>query len=219
MADPHRAPTGATPASRVIPTGIVAVLRGDDPGRVEQAAEALIDGGIEFVEITCTVPSAFDVIHRLAQRQRAVIGVGTVVSLAQAAAALRAGARFVVSPACLKELVAASRHGGAACVLGGLSPTELLQAWEAGADLVKVFPVGPVGGPAYLHELAGPFPQMRLMASGGITLEQIAAFRLANVSAIALGGQLVSAAAMAGGDWSDISRRAKEAVASWRGTG
>lgn len=219
MADQHRAPTRTTPATRVIPTGIVAVLRGDDPARVERAAEALIDGGIEFIEIPCTVPSAFAVIHRLAQRNRAVIGVGTVVTVAQAAAALQAGARFVVSPACLKELIPSSRHGGAACVLGGLSPTELLHAWEAGADLVKVFPVGPVGGPAYLHELAGPFPQMRLMPSGGITLEQIAAFRLPNVAAIALGGQLVPASAMAGGDWPEISRRAQQAVASWRGTG
>lgn len=198
------------------PDGIVAVLRGDDPGRVERAARALAAAGVRFIEVTCTVPGAMGVVERLADLRDAVIGMGTVLSVAQAEAALRAGARFLVSPACLPELVPTARAQGAACVLGGFSPTEVFRAWDAGADLVKVFPVTPLGGPAYLRELAGPYPQMRLMAAGGIALEDIPAYRLPSVAAIALGGQLAPVAAVADGDWGEITRRAQQAVASWR---
>jgi 2-dehydro-3-deoxyphosphogluconate aldolase/(4S)-4-hydroxy-2-oxoglutarate aldolase len=198
------------------PDGIVAVLRGDDPGRVERAARAVARAGVRFIEITCTVPGALGVIERLADLRNAVLGMGTVLSVAQAEAALNAGARFLVSPACLPELVPTARAQGAACVLGGLSPTEVFRAWEAGADLVKVFPIGPVGGPAYLRELAGPYPHTRLMASGGVGLEDIPAYRLPTVAAIALGGELAPIAAMAAGDWAEITRRAQQAVASWQ---
>lgn len=198
------------------PDGIVAVLRGGDPGRVERAARAVARAGVRFIEITRTVPGAMGVIERLADLRDAALGMGTVLSVAQAEAALNAGARFLVSPACLPELVPTARAPGAACVLGGLSPTEVFTAWEAGADLVKVFPVGPVGGPAYLRELAGPYPHMRLMASGGIGLEDIPADRLPTVAAIALGGELAPIAAMAAGDWAAITRRAQQAVASWQ---
>jgi 2-dehydro-3-deoxyphosphogluconate aldolase/(4S)-4-hydroxy-2-oxoglutarate aldolase len=198
------------------PDGIVAVLRGDDPGRVERAARAVAAAGVRFIEITSTVPGAMGVIERLADLRDAVLGMGTVLSVAQAEAALKAGARFLVSPACLPELVPTARAQGAACVLGGLSPTEVFRAWEAGADLVKVFPIGPVGGPAYLRQLAGPYPHMRLIASGGIGLEDIAAYRLPTVAAIALGGELAPIAAMAAGDWAEITRRAQRAVASWQ---
>jgi 2-dehydro-3-deoxyphosphogluconate aldolase/(4S)-4-hydroxy-2-oxoglutarate aldolase len=198
------------------PDGIVAVLRGGDPGRVERAARAVARAGVRFIEVTCTVPGAMGVIERLADLRDAALGMGTVLSVAQAEAALNAGARFLVSPACLPELVPTARAPGAACVLGGLSPTEVFRAWEAGADLVKVFPVGPLGGPAYLRELAGPYPHMRLMASGGIGLEDIPADRLPTVAAIALGGELAPIAAMAAGDWAAITRRAQQPVASWQ---
>jgi 2-dehydro-3-deoxyphosphogluconate aldolase/(4S)-4-hydroxy-2-oxoglutarate aldolase len=198
------------------PDGIVAVLRGDDPGRVERAARAVARAGVRFIEITCTVPGALGVIERLADLRDAVLGMGTVLSVAQAEAALNAGARFLVSPACLPELVPTARAQGAACVLGGLSPTEVFRAWEAGADLVKVFPIGPVGGQAYLRELAGPYPHVRLMPSGGVGLEDIPAYRLPTVAAIALGGELAPIAAMAAGDWAEITRRAEQAVASWQ---
>ncbi len=100
-------------------------------------------------------------------------------------------------------------------MLGGFSPTEILRAWEAGATQVKVFPVGRLGGPEYLRDLAGPYPTLRLMPSGGIGLDDLAAYRLPAVASIALGGELAPASAIASGDWDDIGRRAARALATW----
>jgi len=197
------------------PEGIVAVLRGHDPGQVERAARVLAKSGIAFIEVTCTVPDAMAVIERLRDLENAVVGCGTVISVVQARSALNAGARFLVSPACIPELVAAARQVEVPCVLGGLSPTEILRAWEAGATQVKVFPVGRVGGPAYLHELAGPFPTLRVMPSGGIGLDDLATYKLPCVASIALGSELAPAAAIASGDWEEIRRRASRALAAW----
>jgi len=197
------------------PEGIVAVLRGHDPGQVERAARVLAASGIAFIEVTCTVPDAMAVIERLRDLENAVIGCGTVISVVQARSALNAGARFLVSPACIPELVAAARQVEVPCVLGGLSPTEILRAWEAGATQVKVFPVGRVGGPAYLHELAGPFPTLRVMPSGGIGLDDLATYKLPCVASIALGSELAPADAIASGDWEEIRRRASRALAAW----
>ncbi|TMF15871.1 MAG: bifunctional 4-hydroxy-2-oxoglutarate aldolase/2-dehydro-3-deoxy-phosphogluconate aldolase [Chloroflexi bacterium] len=197
------------------PEGIVAVLRGHDPGQVERAARVLAESGIAFIEVTCTVPDAMAVIERLRDLENAVVGCGTVISVVQARSALNAGARFLVSPACIPELVAAARQVEVPCVLGGLSPTEILRAWEAGATQVKVFPVGRVGGPAYLHELAGPFPTLRVMPSGGIGLDDLATYKLPCVASIALGSELAPADAIASGDWEEIRRRASRALAAW----
>ena len=197
------------------PEGIVAVLRGHDPGQVERAARVLAESGIAFIEVTCTVPDAMAVIERLRDLENAVVGCGTVISVVQARSALNAGARFLVSPACIPELVAAARQVEVPCVLGGLSPTEILRAWEAGATQVKVFPVGRVGGPAYLHELAGPFPTLRVMPSGGIGLDDLATYKLPCVASIALGSELAPADAIASGDWEEIRRRAARALAAW----
>ena len=197
------------------PEGIVAVLRGHDPGQVERAARVLAESGIAFIEVTCTVPDAMAVIERLRDLENAVVGCGTVISVVQARSALNAGAGFLVSPACIPELVAVARQVEVPCVLGGLSPTEILRAWEAGATQVKVFPVGRVGGPAYLHELAGPFPTLRVMPSGGIGLDDLATYKLPCVASIALGSELAPADAIASGDWEEIRRRASRALAAW----
>ena len=197
------------------PEGIVAVLRGHDPRQVERAARVLAESGIAFIEVTCTVPDAMAMIERLRDLENAVVGCGTVISVVQARSALNAGARFLVSPACIPELVAAARQVEVPCVLGGLSPTEILRAWEAGATQVKVFPVGRVGGPAYLHELAGPFPTLRVMPSGGIGLDDLATYKLPCVASIALGSELAPADAIASGDWEEIRRRASRALAAW----
>lgn len=197
------------------PEGIVAVLRGADPGRIERAARVLAESGIRFIEITCTVPDVMGVIERLASMESAVLGCGTVISVAQARSALKAGARFLVSPVCVPELVPMAKRSEAACVLGGLTPTEILRAWEAGASQVKVFPVARVGGAAYLRDLAGPFPTLRLMASGGIGLDDVAVYALPNVDSIALGGELAPASAIAKGDWDELRRRAARALEAW----
>jgi 2-dehydro-3-deoxyphosphogluconate aldolase / (4S)-4-hydroxy-2-oxoglutarate aldolase len=197
------------------PEGIVAVLRGHEPGQVERAARVLAESGVRFIEITCTVPDVMGVIERLRGLEDATVGCGTVISGAQARSALNAGARFLVSPACIPELVTVARKADVPCVLGGLSPTEVLRAWEAGAAQVKVFPVGRVGGPAYLHDLAGPYPTLRMMPSGGIGLDDLSAYKLPCVASIALGSELASAAAIASGDWDEIKRRAARALAAW----
>jgi 2-dehydro-3-deoxyphosphogluconate aldolase / (4S)-4-hydroxy-2-oxoglutarate aldolase len=197
------------------PEGIVAVLRGNDPSRVEQAARVLAESGVQYVEITCTVPNAIGVIERLRDLESAMVGCGTVISVAQARSALHAGARFLVSPACIPDLVAVARQAQAACVLGGLSPTEVLRAWEAGATQVKVFPVGRVGGPAYLRDLAAPYPTVRFMASGGIGLDDLSAYALPGVDSIALGSELAPASAVASGEWDELRRRAALALGAW----
>jgi 2-dehydro-3-deoxyphosphogluconate aldolase/(4S)-4-hydroxy-2-oxoglutarate aldolase len=195
------------------PKGIVAVLRGSDPKRVEAAARALADGGLTFIEITFTVLGALDVIQKLTALANLVVGAGTVTSVEQARLALSAGARFLVSPACLPELVAEAKVGEAACILGALTPSEILQAWRAGADQVKVFPVARVGGPAYLKDLAGPYPQIPLMPSGGIAIDELPQYRLANVASIALGSELAPSSAITSGDLDEIRQRAKRAMA------
>ena len=124
------------------PEGIVAVLRGHEPGQVERVARVLAESGVRFIEITCTVPDVMGVIERLSGLENATVGCGTVIR------------------------VTVARKADVPCVLGGLSPTEVLRAWEASAAQVKVFPVGRVGGPAYLRDLAGPYPTLRLMPSG-----------------------------------------------------
>ncbi len=197
------------------PEGIVAVLRGQEPGQVERAARVLAETGIRFIEITCTVPDVMGVIQRLHGLENATVGCGTVISVAQARSALKAGARFLVSPACIPELVSATRQAGVPCVLGGLSPTEILRAWEAGATQVKVFPVGRVGGPAYLRELAGPYPTLQVMPSGGIGLDDVTTYKLPSVVSIALGSELAPASAIDSGDWDEIRRRAARALAAW----
>jgi 2-dehydro-3-deoxyphosphogluconate aldolase/(4S)-4-hydroxy-2-oxoglutarate aldolase len=197
------------------PEGIVAVLRGHEPGQVERAARVLAESGVRFIEITCTVPDVMGVIERLSGLEETTVGCGTVISVAQARSAMNAGARFLVSPACIPELVTVARKADVPCVLGGLSPTEILRAWEAGAAQVKVFPVGRVGGPAYLHDLAGPYPTLRMMPSGGIGLDDVSAYKLPCVASIALGSELAPAAAIASGDWDEIKRRAARALAAW----
>src|ERR1700737_1538962 len=173
------------------PEGIGAVLRGHEPGQVERVARVLAESGVRFIEITCTVPDVMGVIERLSGLENATVGCGTVIR------------------------VTVARKADVPCVLGGLSPTEVLRAWEAGAAQVKVFPVGRVGGPAYLRDLAGPYPTLRMMPSGGIGLDDVSAYKLPCVASIALGSELAPAAAIASGDWDEIKRRAARALAAW----
>src|SRR4029077_9668713 len=169
------------------PEGIVAVLRGHDPGQVERAARVLAESGVRFIEITCTVPDVMGVIERLHDLEDATVGCGTVISVVQARPALTAGAGFLVGPACIPELVMTARQADVPGVLGGLSPTEVLRAWEAGATQARVLPGGRLGCPGDLHDRAGPCPTLRLMPSGGIVLDEVSGYRLPCVASIALG--------------------------------
>ena len=195
------------------PEGIIAVLRGDDVQRVEKVARACAAGGIRFIEVTFTVPGAAALIERLAGLEAGVVGAGTVTSVQQADAALDAGARFLVSPACLPELSTRAREAGVPCLLGAMTPTEVLAAWNAGATQVKVFPAARLGGPRYLADLAGPYPDIRLSPSGGITIEDLPGYRLPNVASVGLGSVLTPPDA----GYDEIRERARRAVEAMRG--
>jgi 2-dehydro-3-deoxyphosphogluconate aldolase / (4S)-4-hydroxy-2-oxoglutarate aldolase len=197
----------------VEPEGIIAVLRGDDAERVEKVARACAAGGIRFIEVTFTVPGAAALIERLAGLEEAVVGAGTVTSVEQANAALDAGARFLVSPACLPEVADRAREAGVPCLLGAMTPTEVLAAWNAGATQVKVFPAARLGGSRYMADLAGPYPDIRLSPSGGITIEDLPGYRLPNVASIGLGSVLTPR----GGGYDEIRAQARRAVEAMRG--
>ena len=195
------------------PEGVIAVLRGDDAARVETAARACVEGGIRFVEVTFTVPGATRLIERLTRLEGASVGAGTVTGLEQAEAALAAGAAFLVSPACLPELAARSREAGVPCLLGAMTPTEVLSAWKAGATQVKVFPAGRLGGPSYIRDLGGPYPQIKLSPSGAIGIEDLRGYRLPNVASVGLGSALTPRDAT----YEQIRERAGLAVDAMRG--
>jgi 2-dehydro-3-deoxyphosphogluconate aldolase/(4S)-4-hydroxy-2-oxoglutarate aldolase len=173
----------------------------------------LIDAGLPIAEITFTVPNAVDVIAKLARR-RGVIGAGTVTTADQAHAAIRAGAEFIVSPGFVAEVIEVAKSAGVTMIPGALTPTEILEAHRAGADLIKVFPVQSLGGAAYIRALRGPFPDLPLVPTGGVDLGNVADFIRAGAVAVGVGSELVSRQALAAGDYDSIGLRAAQFVAA-----
>lgn len=174
-------------------SGVVAVLRTDQPERLVEVAQALVAGGVTFIEITLTVPRALEAIRQAirATGETAVIGAGTVLDARTAEEAILAGARYIVTPVLRPAVIEICRRQGVACFAGALTPTEILTAWELGADLVKVFPAGTLG-PSFIRDLKGPFPDVELMPTGGITLATAPEFIRAGAHAVGMGGELVS---------------------------
>lgn len=199
--------------SRVLNSGIVAIIRSDDGSRLADVAEALVAGGVEVMEVTFTVPKAHRVLEQVADRlgDKILLGAGTVLDTETARIAMLAGAEFIVSPAVNLDVIRCCRRYDKLIFPGALTPTEVLSAWEAGADVVKIFP-SEVTGPGYLKALAGPLPQIRLMPTGGVNLETAAAFLRAGACALGVGGSLVEAKAVAAGDMARISSLAKQYV-------
>jgi 2-dehydro-3-deoxyphosphogluconate aldolase/(4S)-4-hydroxy-2-oxoglutarate aldolase len=189
---------------------LVAVVRSPDSEKLVDAAEALLDGGIQIVEITMTVPDALDVIRSVRRRlgDRVFLGSGTVLDSATARAALLAGAEFIVSPTFSLDCLRVGHRYGKLVIPGAMTPTEILTAWEAGAKVVKLFPAN-IGGPEYLRTIAGPLPQIALMPTGGITLENAAEFLRAGACCLGLGSALVETKALADGDFERIRSRAR----------
>ncbi len=196
----------------------IAVIRTRSLEQAKAAAHALIAGGMTSIEITMTVPDAPKLIETLSddyrQHPAILIGAGTILTQRDAVAALDAGARFLVSPVAPPGLVERAHSGHVPMVLGGLTPTELVTALGLGADMVKVFPAGLVGGPDYLRAILGPFPDLPLMASGGPKLADIAAYRSLGVQTIAFTTALLPPDLVADGDWKGITALAREAVAA-----
>jgi 2-dehydro-3-deoxyphosphogluconate aldolase/(4S)-4-hydroxy-2-oxoglutarate aldolase len=189
----------------------VAVIRAERIADPVELADAVAAAGIRCVEFTLTTPGALEAIAA-ASNSGAVVGAGTVVDETQAREAVAAGARFVVSPACVPELVEACREESIPVFLGGLTPTEIHTAWAAGATAVKLFPAG--DGPRYLEQLRGPFPDIAFVPSGGINERNAREYLAAGAVAVYAGSSLAPGKLVATGDHEEIARRARAFVAS-----
>lgn len=193
---------------------LVPVVRAPTADMAIKAVEAILEGGISTFEITLTVPGAVQVIESLVKRfgARALIGAGTVLSADQAAACIDAGAQFVVSPGFDAATVELVLKRGLPCMPGALTPTEVITAWKAGVDMVKIFPCSAMGGAKYLKALKGPLPQVKMLPTGGVNASTAHEYLAAGAAALGIGSELVDAQALAAGNLDIITARAKELV-------
>jgi len=202
--------------------GLVPIVRAPSAEDAFKAAEAIIEGGIGIAEITMTVPHAIRVMERVAERygDKALLGAGTILDPETCRAALLAGAQFIVTPSLDVRVIEVAKRYSKAIVPGALTPTEVVTAWQAGADLVKIFPCGPVGGPKYIRALKGPFPHIDFVPTGGVNLETTPEFIKAGATAVAVGGELVDSNALKEGRLDVIAANARkylDAVRAARG--
>jgi 2-dehydro-3-deoxyphosphogluconate aldolase/(4S)-4-hydroxy-2-oxoglutarate aldolase len=205
--------------ARILDSGIVAVIRAPHGELLADVAEALLSGGVEVMEVTFTVPKALDVLQRVAERigDRILLGAGTVLDGETARAALLSGAEFIVSPTVNLDVIRLCRRYDKAVLPGAFTPTEIVAAWEAGADVVKIFP-SDVTGPKYIKALRGPLPHVRMMPTGGVNLDTAADFLRAGACALGFGGSLVEPKAVASGDLKRIETLARQYVTIVRET-
>jgi 2-dehydro-3-deoxyphosphogluconate aldolase/(4S)-4-hydroxy-2-oxoglutarate aldolase len=194
--------------------GVIPVVRATTADEAMRAIDAIREGGISVLEITMTVPGAIKLIEEVAKRyeNEALVGAGTVLDPETATACVESGARFIVSPALNLETIACCRRLDIAVMPGALTPTEVVQAWNAGADFVKVFPAGAVGGPGYLRSLKAPLPQIELVPTGGVSLKTAADFIRAGAAALGVGADLVDIKAIREGQVALITERAKQFI-------
>ena len=202
-----------TDLQRVLDLGLVAIIRAPNGDRLLEVAEALYAGGIDVIEVTFTVPGVIDIIKQLRDKigDRILLGAGTVLDVETARAAILAGAEFIVTPTVNTEVIKLCQRYGKVVMSGAFTPTEILTAWEAGADIVKVFPAD-VGGPSYLKAVHGPLPQVRLLPTGGVNLDTLNSFVKAGACAVGLGGALVEKDALENGDMQRIENAARDFV-------
>jgi 2-dehydro-3-deoxyphosphogluconate aldolase/(4S)-4-hydroxy-2-oxoglutarate aldolase len=198
---------------RVLRGGLVAILRSPNGERLADVAEALLAGGVDVIEVTFTVPKAARVIEQVADRlgDRILLGAGTVLDTETARTALLAGARFLVSPTLNHDVIEMCHRYDALAMPGAFTPTEILSAWQAGAEIVKVFP-SDVTGPNYLKAIAGPLPQVRLMPTGGVNLQTAPDFLRAGACALGVGSSMVEPRSIADGDFARIESMARQYV-------
>lgn len=199
--------------ARVLDLGIVAIIRAPSREQLVGVARALYDGGIDVMELTFTVPGVLELLHEVRRDlgENVLLGAGTVLDPETARAALLAGAQFIVSPTLNRDVMTLCRRYDTLVMPGAFTPTEVLAAWEAGADVVKVFPAD-VGGPGYLKALHGPLPQIRLMPTGGVNVKTLRDYVQAGACAVGLGSALVERDAVAQGDLERIRTLAAEYV-------
>src|SRR5580704_4579637 len=199
--------------NRVLKTGIVAILRSPSSDQFANVARALLDGGIDVIEVTFTVSNALEAVAAVKKDLggRVLLGMGTVLDPESARAALLAGAEFLVAPSLNLDVIRLGHRYDKLVMPGAFTPTEILAAWEAGADVVKVFPSDCVG-PGYLKALKGPFPQIRLMPTGGVNLETLPAFIKAGACAVGVGGSLADIQAIREGNFAKLRDSAAQYV-------
>jgi 2-dehydro-3-deoxyphosphogluconate aldolase/(4S)-4-hydroxy-2-oxoglutarate aldolase len=179
--------------NRMISEGLIPVIRVSTAKEAIDVADAIKEGGVNFIEITMSVQGAIDVIKELAQKYKdeIIMGAGTILDPETGRAALLAGAQFIVSPTLNLDLIQLAHRYSAVVIPGAMTPTEILTAWNAGADMVKVFPAAQLGGPEYIKALRGPLPHILLVPTGGVNLQNAGSFIKAGAVALGVGGELV----------------------------
>jgi len=199
--------------------GVVAVIRADNPADLIDVGRALCAGGVKHIEITMTVPGALGVIEKAVSTLKDLevcIGAGTVLDGETARLAILAGASYIVSPVFRSDVVAVCKRYDIAVMPGAMTPSEVLDAWEAGADVVKIFPAG-VGGPQFFKDLKGPFPHIEIMPTGAVNRETAPQFIKAGACAIGVGGELVGKPLIAARDFATITQNARDFAALVKG--
>ena len=201
---------------RIHDTGLIPVVRAESAELAIRAVEAITAGGVNVLEVTMTVPGAIGVIEQLATKfgGEALIGAGTVLDRETADRCIQAGAQFIVSPALNEDTIAFCRANDVAVFPGALTPTEVVRAWKAGADAVKVFPASAVGGASYLKSLKAPLPQVELIPTGGVSLATAADFIAAGAFALGVGADLVDLKAIRSGETEKVTQAARAYLAA-----
>lgn len=198
---------------RILDAKLIAILRADSGEQLLNVSQALVSGGIEIIEVTFTTPGAADVVKAVKSElgDEIVMGGGTILDPETARTAILAGAEFIVAPNTNPAVIQMCKRYSVPVMPGAFSPTEIVAAWEAGADVVKIFPSN-VLGPGYLKAVKGPLPQVRMMPTGGVDLDTIADFFQAGACSVGLGSALVTGKQIAEGDWSGIEETARKFV-------
>ena len=190
-------------------SGIIAIMRAQSPKQLMAAADAIKKGGVTVIEVTMTTPGALDVIKEATAKygQQVLFGTGTVLDAETARAAILAGAEFVVAPTLNLEMVALCNRYSVPVVPGCYTPTEMLTAWEAGADMIKLFPAS-VGGPSLIKAIRAPLPQLEIVPVGGVNLDTAADFIRNGAAALGVGSSLINQKLLDAGDMDELTRRA-----------
>ena len=206
-----------TVVEQIEDAGVVAVIRIKEPEKLRAVVDAISQGGVRALEVTMTVPGAVDLIRQLAPTLPTgfVLGAGTVLDADTAARVIDAGATFVVSPVFRRSVIDACHARGVPAMPGCFTPTEILEAWDAGADVVKVFPATALG-PTFFKDIRGPLPQVKLMPTGGVTVENAGDWIRAGAVAVGVGTALLDAKAVAANAWDVLRRNAERIVANVR---
>ncbi|MFZ6029739.1 MAG: bifunctional 4-hydroxy-2-oxoglutarate aldolase/2-dehydro-3-deoxy-phosphogluconate aldolase [Chloroflexota bacterium] len=207
--------SGETCLQLIHDAGVIAILRAKSPDHLLQAAKAIHQGGITAIEVTLNTPGALQVIEQATAHfgEEVAFGAGTVLNAEDAQAAIQAGAQFIVTPTLKAEVIKVCRHHKTPVLPGAYTPTEILTAWELGADMVKVFPAS-VGGPAFIKAVRAPLPQIELIPVGGVTLKNVTDYIDAGAVAVGVGSELLDPRFLQTQDWYQVKERAQQFVAA-----